>query len=166
MTGLSCFAMYGKVIEIRLLARRGSERPCDRRHGAAAGLGIMTAWEVISMTASHTKDRIDTYAEFWPYYLKEHEKPGTRVLHYIGTALVIATAIYAVFAGWWWLLLLLPILGYGFAWAGHALVERNKPATFTYPLWSLISDFRMFFVWISGQLPKELRKAGVKPGPV
>ncbi|MBB3034965.1 DUF962 domain-containing protein [Alteriqipengyuania lutimaris] len=103
-----------------------------------------------------------TFREFWPFYLREHSRPATRRLHYIGTALVIALAIVAVVTRTWWLLLALPVAGYFFAWIAHFRVERNRPATFTYPLWSLAADFRMFFMWVSGRLGPELERAGVK----
>ncbi|MEM7639769.1 MAG: DUF962 domain-containing protein [Pseudomonadota bacterium] len=106
-------------------------------------------------------DRKATYTEFWPYYLQEHAKPQTRHFHYVGTALVIVIAGFAVVTQRWLWLLAMPVAGYFFAWVSHAFVERNKPATFTHPFWSLISDFRMFFLWISGRLGPELEKAGV-----
>lgn len=105
--------------------------------------------------------RSPNYAHFWPRYLREHARPGTRRLHFIGTALTFAALFAAIATGRWGLLVLIPVLGYGFAWAGHALVERNKPATFTHPLWSLISDYRMFFLWLLGRLDQALDQAGV-----
>jgi hypothetical protein len=106
-------------------------------------------------------NRIPTYAEFWPFYLREHAKPVTRAWHYFGTTLALA-ALAALFATgqWYWLLGAL-LIGYGPAWIGHFFVEKNKPASFKYPLWSFISDFRMYFTFLSGGLGRELERAGV-----
>ena len=103
----------------------------------------------------------NSFAQFFPHYLREHADPRTRAFHYVGTALVIGIWLAAVVTLTWWLLLLTPVAGYVFAWVSHAFVERNKPATFTYPWWSLLADFKMFGLWVSGRLGPHLRAAGV-----
>ncbi len=104
---------------------------------------------------------ISTYRDFWPFYLEEHSKPLTRTLHYIGSTLVFVVLALAIALQNWWLLLLVPVAGYGFAWVAHFGVERNRPATFTYPFWSLLSDFRMYFLWLGGQMDGEIRKYNI-----
>jgi hypothetical protein len=104
-----------------------------------------------------------SFDQFWPFYLREHAKPRTRALHYVGTSLVVAIAVAAIVTGTWWLLVAMPLAGYGFAWVAHFKVERNRPATFTYPGWSLIADFKMWWMWLTGRLGPELAKAGVMP---
>ena len=74
----------------------------------------------------------------------------------------MAIALYAVISGKWLWLLAMPVAGYFFAWLAHFRVEKNRPATFTYPLWSLAADFKMWWMALTGQLGPELEKAGVK----
>ena len=105
--------------------------------------------------------RIATYAEFWLYYLREHARPATRAWHYMGTSLTLLCLVTALATANPWLFAIIPIVGYGPAWIGHVAVERNRPATFRYPLWSLISDFRLYAVWLAVRLSEELAKAGV-----
>lgn len=96
--------------------------------------------------------RIRTYAEFWPYYLREHANQQTKVWHAIGTLLVVAALAGALVFQCAWLLVLVPFLGYGPAWYSHFFIEKNRPATFRYPLWSLISDFRMAYLFLLHRL--------------
>ena len=103
-----------------------------------------------------------SFDTFWPYYLQEHSKPATRNFHYVGTSLVVLIAAYAIVTASWWLLLAMPVAGYFFAWLSHWKIERNKPATFTYPLWSFASDFRMFWYWLTGRLGRELTRHGIE----
>jgi hypothetical protein len=105
---------------------------------------------------------IATYAAFWPYYLREHAKPETRAIHYLGTG--IATGCIAALAvtGQAWFALGALVGGYAPAWIGHFFIEKNRPATFSYPLWSLASDYRMAWLWLTGRLKRELALAGVR----
>lgn len=96
--------------------------------------------------------RIKTYNEFYQYYLTEHKNKTCRTLHFTGTLLVFVLAGLAVYLGNNLVWILVPIMGYGFAWVGHYFFEKNKPATFSYPLWSLMSDFRMFFDILIGKI--------------
>lgn len=105
---------------------------------------------------------IQSYRDFWPYYLREHAQPGTRRLHFIGTGLALLFLLGLIATGNWWWLLAAVVSGYFFAWIGHFTVEHNRPATFRYPLWSLASDWRMFFLWIGGRLEGELARVGVR----
>jgi hypothetical protein len=102
-----------------------------------------------------------SFASFWPYYLREHARPRTRALHYIGTSLVVGIALFAIATTRWWWLAAIPVAGYAFAWIGHFAIEKNRPATFTYPLWSLAADFKMWALWLGGRLGPELDRAGV-----
>lgn len=105
--------------------------------------------------------RCATYREFWPVYLREHRKRSTRTIHFFGTALALLVLAAALATGTWWLLPLALVAGYGPAWYAHVFVERNRPATFTHPFWSLVSDFRMFFLWCAFQLEPELNRCGI-----
>ncbi|WP_439880769.1 Mpo1-like protein [Pontibacter sp. MBLB2868] len=98
-----------------------------------------------------TEPRYTTFKEFYPYYLSEHQNTTSRILHFIGTGLLIIVAITALVAGAYKWLILVPVIGYGFAWVGHFFFERNKPATFKYPFYSLASDFKLFFDILRGK---------------
>src|SRR3569623_1143187 len=98
------------------------------------------------------KRTFNSFSDFYPYYLEEHANRTCRRLHFIGTSLVILTALYAVFSGNWSALWLLPVLGYGFAWVGHFYFEHNKPATFQLPFYSFAGDFVMYKDILTGKI--------------
>ncbi len=106
-------------------------------------------------------EKITRYDAFWLFYLREHANPRTRQLHYFGTFLALASMAAAIVLAQPWLVVLALVTGYGPAWFAHFRVEKNRPATFTYPIWSLLSDFRMAFAWLTGNLAGELARAGV-----
>jgi hypothetical protein len=93
-----------------------------------------------------------TFADFYPFYLREHTHIMCRKLHFLGTCGVIAVLLLFFFTGNPMLLILLPIIGYGFAWTGHFVYEKNRPATFKHPFYSLLGDFRMFWDILVGRL--------------
>jgi hypothetical protein len=101
----------------------------------------------------------DDYTSFWRLYLQAHSRSDTRALHYAGTSLALALLLAAALRRDWRVALAAPVAGYGCAWAGHALLEGNNPATFGHPLWSLLSDFRMFGLAVTGRLQPHLNQA-------
>lgn len=108
-------------------------------------------------------ERYRTLTEFWPFYLGEHSKRGTRALHLLGTAIALGCLVAAAVLPNAWLLLAGLVSGYAFAWVAHYFVEHNRPATFTYPFKSFVSDWIMFGCFVTGQLGKQLRKHGIRP---
>ncbi len=104
------------------------------------------------------KKRFKTFGEFYPYYLKEHSNKTCRLLHVIGTTVVLALVITAIYYNNRLLWILVPVAGYGFAWVGHYFFEKNKPATFKHPIWSLRSDFKMYFEILSGKISLDASK--------
>ncbi|MFC3881362.1 Mpo1-like protein [Algoriphagus namhaensis] len=95
--------------------------------------------------------RYTSLKDFYPYYLEEHQNPTCRRLHFIGTGLLFLILGVAIYFSNYWLLFLIPVVGYGFAWVGHFFYEKNKPATFQYPFYSLASDFILFFDLLKGK---------------
>jgi hypothetical protein len=99
-----------------------------------------------------TAKRYQTFTEFYPFYLNEHRNTTCRRLHFFGSTIVIALIVAALVTQEWSLLWLLPVVGYGFAWVGHFFFEHNRPATFKYPLFSLMGDWVMFRDMITGRI--------------
>lgn len=105
--------------------------------------------------------RYQNYKDFFPFYLREHSKKSTRLLHYFGT-LGYQVLFWSLLVTQNYIFLpLIFLMGYGPAWVGHFFYEKNKPATFTYPLWSLRGDHHMVFLLLTGRLKKRLNEAGV-----
>jgi hypothetical protein len=109
-----------------------------------------------------TVKKFNSLSEFYPYYLNEHRNQTCRIFHFIGTSGFIVNLVLAIILAKPLLLLLGLTIGYGSAWIGHFMFERNKPATFSYPFYSLVSDFIMFFHMITFQLKKQFRKHGIQ----
>ncbi len=104
---------------------------------ACLRLGAARSWRMA--------ERYRTFREFYPFYLTEHVNPVSRRLHVIGTSLVVGCLIAAfAYMDWRWLIAA-PVIGYGFAWVGHFFFEKNRPATFEYPGFSLMGDFRLWW---------------------
>lgn len=87
--------------------------------------------------------RFQNFHEFYPFYLDQHSNATCRRLHFVGSLAVLAMLGYVLWTGSWWGLLALPMIGYGCAWVGHVVFERNTPATFGAPLYSLLADWVM-----------------------
>lgn len=103
--------------------------------------------------------RLGSYEDFWPYYVSQHLNPTCRALHFLGTSLVILfLGVAVLMLSPVWILASL-VAGYGFAWVGHFFFEKNRPATFTYPLWSLRGDFQMFWLTLLGRMGPEISRA-------
>ena len=101
---------------------------------------------------------ITNYKEFWDFYVQEHSKPLTRALHLIGTSLGFALLVYFIATGRWYFFPVFFVVGYAFAWFAHFVIEKNRPATFQYPFWSLISDFIMIGYMLTGRMGREVER--------
>jgi hypothetical protein len=110
------------------------------------------------MIAAMSEARLQSFEEFWPFYVHEHRNTVNRALHYTGTTLAIAsvaTAAVTLNPAW---LIAAPVAGYGCAWVGHFFFEKNKPATFSYPAWSLRADFKMYGMMLRGKMREEVER--------
>ena len=100
-----------------------------------------------------SKPRFRTFADFYPFYLSEHTNRVSRRLHFTGTSIAITLFVTAFVTQTWWLVAVAVVQGYAFAWVGHFFFEHNKPATFKYPLFSFIGDWRMWWEIVTGKVP-------------
>lgn len=97
--------------------------------------------------------RYTTFRDFYPFYLSQHTDRTCRRLHFVGSVLVLAVLALALATRSARLLILVPVIGYGLAWVGHFIFERNRPATFTYPLYSFAGDWVMFWQMLTRKIP-------------
>jgi len=102
--------------------------------------------------------RIANFQAFFAYYLRQHDHPLCRALHYVGTTAATLLLPAALILGNWGLAVLAPVAGYGLAWIGHFAFERNRPATFKYPVWSLMADYYMLALAVTGRLAQRLHQ--------
>jgi hypothetical protein len=107
--------------------------------------------------------RYQTFTDFWPFYLGEHSLPATRWMHFVGSTLALLVLASGVVAHNPWSLLAALASGYAFAWVSHFFIEKNRPATFTYPLWSFAADWKMWAFMVTGRLTAELARHGIRP---
>lgn len=100
---------------------------------------------------------IRSFSEFWPYYVRAHSRPRTRLLHAAGSILALAFIVLGILRSPWYFLGA-PLIGYAFAWYAHFFVEHNKPATFGHPFYSLAADYVMLWKILTGRMNDEVRK--------
>ena len=98
-------------------------------------------------------ERYETFGDFYPFYLNEHRNGTCRALHFVGSSFVLTLLVTALATANWKLFLLTPLAGYGFAWVGHFFFEKNRPATFKYPFYSLLADWVMMKDILIGRIP-------------
>lgn len=115
--------------------------------------------------SEHIED-FETFEDFWPYYLQEHSTASNRRLHQIGTTAALSVLGYGILSRRKRLIAAAPIVGYGFAWVGHFILEKNRPATFKHPLYSLMGDLRLTTLMWRGELDAELERFHIGEEPV
>jgi hypothetical protein len=107
--------------------------------------------------------RIASFEAFWPFYLGEHSLPATRWFHFVGSWIALLNLVTAAVTQTPWYLLSALVSGYAFAWVSHFFIEKNRPATFTYPLWSFAADWKMWAFMMTGRLGPELQRLNITP---
>jgi len=97
--------------------------------------------------------RFKSVKEFYPFYLSEHQNTTNRLLHFIGTGLVVLSVFTGILFHEWRFIIATPVLAYGFAWIGHHFFEQNKSSVFKFPIFNIVSDFMLFWDLLSGNRP-------------
>lgn len=108
-------------------------------------------------------EQFESFDDFWPHYVREHKSKLTRQIHFVGTSLALGCAVGGLITGRKSLLLLAPLAGYGPAWFSHFFIEKNRPATFDHPFYSLAADFVMFAKMINGTMDAEVERILEEP---
>ena len=116
----------------------------------------------MSSAPSTGSGRIQSFEEFWPFYLGEHSLAATRWMHFFGSSCALGFVASAFVTGSWALLPAAAVCGYGFAWVSHFFIEKNKPASFSYPLWSFIADWKMWALIATGRINAELSRLKIQ----
>lgn len=106
-----------------------------------------------------SNNKLQTFKEFWPYYVAEHSKPATRALHFVGTVTAMVCLVLLIAFGRWYWFPLAFVPGYAAAWISHFFIEHNRPATFKHPLWSFVSDYKMVGLMLVGKMNEEVVRA-------
>lgn len=126
-------------------------------HRYSLGGSFRTSLENVMQKRKSPAPRIKSYREFWPFYVSQHMNRVNRWLHFVGTTCVLLCLAFGLFSSWLFFFAM-PLAGYGFAWIGHFFFEKNSPATFSYPFWSVVADFQMCqFMW-RGRMNHEVEK--------
>jgi hypothetical protein len=99
------------------------------------------------------RPRLRTFADFYPFYLSEHANRVSCRLHFMGTSIALALLVAALLTQVWWLIAVALVQAYGFAWVGHFFFEHNRPATFKYPGYSFVGDWRMWWDVLTRKIP-------------
>ena len=106
-----------------------------------------------------------TFARFWPAYVAEHRSRLNRRVHLAGTLGDLALLVFLGATHRWAWAWTVPVLAYGFAWTGHFLIEKNRPATFKHPLLSLIGDHKMAALMLAGRMNGEMERLKIEGKP-
>ena len=101
---------------------------------------------------------LQSFEEFWEYYVMEHSLPHTRQLHFMGSTAAVTLAVTGLFAGRFSFVVLAVLVGYGIAWISHFVVQKNKPASWEHPMWSFLSDAKLFFLMATGRMDEEVER--------